>query len=196
MATVSPTYILRPATSDDAPAIRVIEERSVQKFGTIPELAHLAQPGTFTPNSISGLNTWLSRGKVFLALDSSASESKAVGVIAALPKDDTMYIAEISVLEEHNRKGVGGMLLNAVFDWARERVAQTGDKVARVSLTCYKDVPWNGPWYRRKGFVEVDAESLGIEHEEKMELDRTVRKLEVGGHKRCCMLWTEQRGRV
>lgn len=195
MATGSSTYFLRSATSDDAPAIRAIEERSVQKFGTIPELAHLAQPGNFTPNSISGLYTWLSRGKVFLALHSSASESKAVGVIAALPKDDTIYIAEVSVLAEHNGKGVGGMLLNAVFDWAREQSIQKGEEVARVSLTCYKDVPWNGPWYRRKGFVEVEAESLGIEHVEKMELDRKVRKLEVGDYKRSCMLWTEQRGR-
>ncbi|PPJ51577.1 hypothetical protein CBER1_09873 [Cercospora berteroae] len=196
MATGSPTYFLRRAALDDAPAIRAIEERSVQKFGTISELAHLAQPGAFTPNSISGLNTWLSRGKVFLAVNSSASDPKAVGVIAALPKDNTIYIAEVSVLEEHNGKGVGAMLLNAVFDWAREQAVQTGEEVARVSLTCYKDVPWNGPWYRRKGFVEVEAESLGIEHEEKMELDRNVRKLEVGEYKRCCMLWTERWGRV
>ncbi|KAM3424934.1 hypothetical protein BST61_g6907 [Cercospora zeina] len=197
MTAEPPSYSIRPATSDHAAAIRAIEESSIQKFSTIPELSHLAQPGTFTPNSLSGLPAWLSRGKVFLAVNCSASEEaeeEVVGVIATLPKDDSIFIAEISVLEEHHGKGIGSMLLNAVFEWTRGQSALKGEEV-KVSLTCYRDVPWNGPWYQKKGFEVIEAERLGEEHAGKIELDREVRKLEVGGYRRCCMLWTDQQGR-
>jgi hypothetical protein len=30
-----------------------------------------------------------------------------------------------------------------------------------VTLTTYRDVPWNGPWYRRRGFVDLADADLG-----------------------------------
>ncbi|KAF2216081.1 hypothetical protein CERZMDRAFT_94460 [Cercospora zeae-maydis SCOH1-5] len=85
----SPSYSIRFATSDDANVIRAIEAPSIR--------------------------VWLALGQVFLAVNSSASNEEVVGVIATLPKDHTIFIAEISVLEEHHRKGIGSMLLNGCF---------------------------------------------------------------------------------
>ncbi|EME83330.1 uncharacterized protein MYCFIDRAFT_174786 [Pseudocercospora fijiensis CIRAD86] len=90
---------------------------------------------------------WLRKGRVWLAEDVSISVSLA-----------------------HNNKGVGGLLLNVVFDWARDQARSRGGS-ARVSLFTYPDVPWNGKWYEKRGFKEVLPIDLGPEHIAKMDLD-------------------------
>ena len=105
-------------------------------------------------------------------------------MIAALPRDDTIYIHEVVMRSEFAGRGIGRVLLKMVFDWARQAEKQ-------VSLTCYADVPWNGPWYRKNGFKEVDVGSIGPWHVSKMEYDEKVRGLPREGYRRCCMLWTE-----
>ena len=75
------------------------------------------------------------------------------------------------------------MLLEAAFQWAESIAREKGRETARVSLTTYLDVPWNGPWYRKHGFVEVNAEQIGSWHVEEMKY------LVRPGWRRCCMLW-------
>ncbi|KAI5358226.1 Putative GNAT domain, acyl-CoA N-acyltransferase [Septoria linicola] len=178
-------YKLRLATLQDAKAVQDIEYEATSKFQSIPELAHLASGDSATVSE-AALADWMKNGRVWLAVH----QDTAVGVIAALPMDTAIYVAEISVMNGHDGKGLGGKLLNAVFDWAREEAQSKGGD-ARVSLTCYADVPWNGPWYRRKGFAEVDTATIGPKHVAKMERDEHVRKLPQPWYRRCCMLRTE-----
>lgn len=63
--------------------------------------------------------------------------------------DDTTYLEQLSVLPEQGRQGVGTALLDAVADWARAR----GDDA--VVLTTFRDVPFNGPLYAKRGFVHL-----------------------------------------
>ena len=108
--------------------------------------------------------------------------------------DTTIYLAEISVRGDQQSQGAGGLLLDAIFDWGRELAAsgrEEGYRNPRVSLTTYREVAWNGPWYRRKGFKEVPAESLGPKHVDKMNHDQAERDLLRPGFSRCCMLWEE-----
>ena len=113
-----------------------------------------------------------------------------IGMIAALPRDSTVYVHEVVMRSEFAGKGIGRVLLKKVFEWAREEAKKTGTQ-ARVSLTCYADVPWNGSWYRKNGFREVDVRDVGPWHVSKMEYDEKVRGLPREGYRRCCMLWTE-----
>ncbi len=53
----------------------------------------------------------------------------------------------------HERKGLGSALLEAV--------CELGD----VTLTTFRDVPWNAPWYARRGFEVLDPAEWGPELE-------------------------------
>ena len=53
---------------------------------------------------------------------------------------------------DHGRRGLGARLLRAVLDLARARGCGV------VTLTTYRDLPWNAPFYARHGFAEVAPE--------------------------------------
>jgi hypothetical protein len=55
----------------------------------------------------------------------------------------------MDVLAEHGRRGIGGRLLETVCTSAREH------GYAAVTLSTFRDVPWNDPFCRRHGFVDL-----------------------------------------
>ncbi len=174
---------VRIATTADIDSIWAIDSSATQKFASIPTLADLAKSED-TPEKF---HQWLQKGRIYIVED----QGKVAGFIAANIVDDVLYIAEVAVHTDHQGKGVGLTLLNAIFEWAHEIAYENGSGTARVSLTCYPDVPWNGPWYRRQGFREVDAESVGPWHVQKMAWDGGERDLVRPGYRRCCMIWEQ-----
>ncbi|MGW4424393.1 GNAT family N-acetyltransferase [Streptosporangium sp. NPDC004631] len=71
--------------------------------------------------------------------------------------DGTVHLDQLAVHPGHGRRGVGGRLLEAVCDHA----ASAGS--AAVTLTTFRDVPWNAPWYARHGFAVLDPAEWGPE---------------------------------
>jgi GNAT superfamily N-acetyltransferase len=67
--------------------------------------------------------------------------------------DEHLHLEQIAVRPEHTRRGIGLALMAAVI----ERAGALG-----VTLTTFRDVPWNAPWYARQGFVEVDQPGPGL----------------------------------
>jgi ribosomal protein S18 acetylase RimI-like enzyme len=67
-----------------------------------------------------------------------------------LDLDGHWHLEQIAVDPAHGRRGIGAALLEATH----------GELVARgareVTLMTYADVPWNGPFYARHGYVELD----------------------------------------
>ena len=181
--TIRNSYAVRQATEEDKTTLTAIELNAVALFKTIPALADLGSDHA----SPEQLSAWLSNGRIYIAEDNG----KPVGYVAAVTMDTTLYIAEISSIQEYQGKGVGTRLVAAVFDWARELAAAAAGSRPRVSLTTYREVVWNAPWYRKRGFKEVDAESIGPKHIKKM-MDDGERNLARPGYTRCCMLWEEE----
>lgn len=179
-------YRLRLGTADDFEAIDRIGVTAVRRFDSIPELSHLKNVVGLTYDKFQ---QWLDDGKVFIVEDISKAD-QPIGFASAFPKDDVLYVNEVVVDLDYQGKGVGGLLMGAIMDWARDRKKNEG-KTSKVSLMTYAEVPWNAPWYRRFGFKEVDATSVGPKHVEKMKYDREVRDMNKPGYSRCCMLWEE-----
>jgi GNAT superfamily N-acetyltransferase len=71
-----------------------------------------------------------------------------------LIEPDAVHLEEIDVHPEHGRRGVGTTLVLHVCQWA----ASNGYGI--VTLTTFRDVPWNLPFYARLGFEIVPAEEL------------------------------------
>lgn len=182
-------YNIRLATPEDIPTIASIAASAEAKFGSIPELDSLFANVAKGEKSFmtTKIQQSLEKGRIFLA----EYVDEPVGFLGAYQMDSALYIAEISVSNEYNGKGIGTLLLEAVFQWARERARANDEDEARVSLTTYAEIPWNGPWYSKRGFKTVDAEIVGPLHVQKMKYDLEVRDLNRPGYTRCCMLWQE-----
>ncbi|MEN6538945.1 MAG: GNAT family N-acetyltransferase [Mizugakiibacter sp.] len=73
----------------------------------------------------------------------------AVGMAIASVREGAAYLEEMDVLRAHGRRGLGGRLLEHVCAWARMRGQPA------VTLSTFRDVPWNGPFYRQRGFREL-----------------------------------------
>ncbi|TWP45602.1 GNAT family N-acetyltransferase [Lentzea tibetensis] len=72
-----------------------------------------------------------------------------VAFAAVSPVDDALHIHQISVDPKWARQGIGAQLIAAL-----------GDR--RLTLTTFRDVPWNAPYYARLGFVELTELTPGL----------------------------------
>ncbi|MFF3667245.1 GNAT family N-acetyltransferase [Microtetraspora malaysiensis] len=84
--------------------------------------------------------------------------------------DGSTHLDQLAVDPDHQGQGVGTRLIEAVCDAA----AATSDA---ITLTTFRDVPWNAPWYARRGFEVLPPESWGpelralVEHERALGLE-------------------------
>lgn len=110
--------------------------------------------------------------RLWVALDGNTPVGFA---LVALRPANAAHLQEMDVSPSHMRQGIGTELLRAVLSWAR-----TINRVP-LTLTTFRDVPFNAPFYARHGFSVVDAESWPldvrtlVDEEHARGLDRTRR---------------------
>jgi GNAT superfamily N-acetyltransferase len=68
--------------------------------------------------------------------------------LAATAHGDRLHIDEFAVAQTLQGKGIGRGMLATVIDWARVR------GFACITLTTFRSVPFNGPFYASAGFRE------------------------------------------
>jgi GNAT superfamily N-acetyltransferase len=91
------------------------------------------------------------RGRLWVAL----ADGVPVGFAhVEVLERDTAHLEEIDVHPEHGRRGLGRRLVIAVCRWA------AANGYWWVTLTTFRDVPWNMPFYARLGFEEIPPEQL------------------------------------
>ena len=71
---------------------------------------------------------------------------EVVGFAASQERERYLYLAEVSVHPEHGRRGLGTRLVRAVIQEARRR------GLSGVTLTTFRDLRWNAPFYAKLGF--------------------------------------------
>ena len=67
---------------------------------------------------------------------------------------ESAHLEEIDVEPAHGRRGLGTRLVLRVCDWA------AGNGYASVTLTTFRDLRWNMPFYARLGFEIVPRAQL------------------------------------
>jgi GNAT superfamily N-acetyltransferase len=78
-----------------------------------------------------------------------ASGDPAVGFACVEVVDGAAHIWQVSVHPQAGRAGRGRALVDAVCDWAAT------EGLPAVTLTTFRDVAWNGPFYKKLGFREL-----------------------------------------
>ena len=71
------------------------------------------------------------------------------GFALAEPMDGSLFLLEMSVALPQQGRGLGSALLAAVIAHARDC------GYASLLLTTDRELSWNGPYYRRRGFSEL-----------------------------------------
>jgi GNAT superfamily N-acetyltransferase len=90
-------------------------------------------------------------GLLWVALSVDASP---VGFAKVGRLDATAHLEEIDVHPAHGRRGIGTALVETVCRWAHT------EGLSAVTLTTFRNVPWNAPFYARLGFRAVAAGDL------------------------------------
>jgi GNAT superfamily N-acetyltransferase len=149
------SYVIRRAEPDDISALPIVERRAVRQFGS-----WLAETG-LTPAILEDVSDAREledagqRGHLWVAVRPNA---EIIGFAQVMVLDNVAHLDELDVVPEHSRRGVGSLLLATVCTWAREAGYPT------ITLTTFRDVPWNRPFYERRGFTVIDSRELGPEH--------------------------------
>jgi GNAT superfamily N-acetyltransferase len=138
--------VIRLARADEILRIHEIEGEAGKMFSGLG-LIDEALDGSFPLEELERLveirQVWV-----------SCIEKMPVGMAITSVRDGSAYLEEMDVLPEHGRRGIGGRLLETVCTWARE------NRHSAVTLSTFRDVPWNGPFYRKHGFKDLNPEEL------------------------------------
>jgi 4-diphosphocytidyl-2-C-methyl-D-erythritol kinase len=139
------SFVIERATDAQIEALCAIERAAVQMFRG-HEIWPAYEVAEIPPDI---LRDAIARGHVWVAL-SQAREPIGFVCLDTEEGGHALGIAELDVLPEWGRRGIGSALLETAIDWARAAGYR------RVDLGTLADVPWNAPFYARHGFAVVD----------------------------------------
>lgn len=152
-------YEIRLARPDELHLLAAIE---VDAFWALHDAGAVACEPTSLP--IGVLKQSLEANLLFVAADAL---DQPFGFLTGVVMADTVHVAEIDVVRDWQKKGVGRRLMQAIIEAARTRSA------SGVTLTTDRHVSFNAPFYASLGFRILD------ENERSAELSRILER-EVG----------------
>lgn len=137
-------WSLRLARPGDAELMPAIEAAAARKFAADPDLGDLDPDDTWEAPELLRL---IRKGHCLV----THVGEQMVGFLASEPFRRELHIWEMDVLPVFQGRGIGAGLVRACLIDA----SNSGFKA--VTLTTFRDLPWNGPFYARLGFEEVTA---------------------------------------
>ncbi|KAG8406539.1 hypothetical protein J3459_018680 [Metarhizium acridum] len=139
---------IRPATPADAPLLPAVEQSAGQAFRQIYDLAWVADD---SGQSVKRHLTLIAQGVAWVALETDLTHQEVlVGFLNGEILDGNLHIWEVSVDKDHQGKGIGRALMAQAKKWAAEQ------QLPFVTLTTFRNVPWNERFYKSIGFVTLD----------------------------------------
>ncbi len=163
------TFEIRAARAADIPAM-VAADRAASALFRPTGLLSEAALAEHVPAEV--FEAAIAAGLVFAA--SHAQTGHVAGFALAQPTPPDLYLDQVSVDPDFGRRGLGRALVERVIEEARAR------RLAGVTLSTFRDVPFNGPFYRSMGFRELPRRKLTpflreIEDAQKPSMDITLR---------------------
>ena len=140
---------VRAMTRADIESVRRVELNAGTRFRSIdePRIARCADAEPFTA---AELVYYIDAGRAWVTEEQGA----VAGFVVVDIVDGCAHVEEIAVAPEFGRRGYGTAMLDAVERWA----AANGHSA--VTLTTFRDVPFNGPWYEGLGFRVIAGDEL------------------------------------
>lgn len=146
---MSTDYVVRLAGPEHVDQLPDIERQAATRFGdSLPEsvLSHVTPLDSLAAAQQAGL-LWVALGPA----------GAPVGFAVASIHGQRVHLDELDVVPGHGRKGLGSALVAAVEDHALD------SGCVEITLTTFRDVPWNAPFYARLGFEVMPETGLCAE---------------------------------
>ena len=135
-------WSLRLARKSDAQAFHDVEEDAAGLLRSEPLLENIPIPPS---TSAEHHAKTIAKGRSLTA----AIGEQVIGFAAAAPVGRELHLNELSVLRAHQQRGIGATLLGAL------KIDARNSGFRAITLSTFREVPWNAPFYARHGFVEV-----------------------------------------
>lgn len=142
-------FTVRRAQSADASTLPAIERSAAALFRCDPSLAWLADAAV--PDA-EHHQMAIEKGQVWVA---QSADNELMGFLSAIEVDNELHIQEISVSQQFQGQGAGRKLLLTALEHARKR------ELYGLTLTTFRDLPWNEPFYRQFGFETLGSAAIG-----------------------------------
>lgn len=142
--------MIRAARVADVPALREIERAAGESFRAIG----LDVVADDDPPPAAVLAAYVASGRAWVAQRSAGGTGDGgplLGYLIADLVDGCAHVEQVSVLPSQRGRRIGEGLVEHLAGWARDR------GLPALTLTTYRDVPWNGPYWARLGFRELIA---------------------------------------
>ena len=136
-------WAIRLARPGDADAMPGIERAAGAMFERIEGLADVAAQD---PVPVERLQRFIARGHCLVA----AHDENVIGFIVTEPFGRELHVRECSVHPDWQGRGIGAALLRGCM------IDAGNSGFTAMTLTTFDQVPWNAPFYRRLGFVDLD----------------------------------------
>lgn len=161
-------YEIRLATPADIPFLPDIESAAGELFSQFPALANL-------PDGVTSLEEFQESQQNNLLWVAALPSGKPIGFAQVYIVDGLVHLDEIDVHPDYGRQGIGRKLVQTVIEWAQS------EGIPAITLTTFRNIPWNEPFYRKLGFRVLELEELSagliklVVEEESHGLDRALR---------------------
>jgi GNAT superfamily N-acetyltransferase len=132
--------LIRLAQPAELPYLQEIEIASGEPYRDVG-MPEIADDDPMSLDDLAGHDVWVAIG----------AEGVPVAFIAVGDVDGATHVHQVSVHPSHARQGIGAALIEHVAGGERA-----------VTLTTFRDVPWNQPYYERLGFRAVAETSPGL----------------------------------
>lgn len=142
-------FEIRGATTDDIVAMQTVAVAANRRFRGHDD-PRISERADDLPYATDALTRAIGEGRVWVALGDGADSDHVIGFSVGWTFNGEAHLDEVAVHPEHGRRGVGRALIDAVIEWALDR------GLPSITLTTYRDVPWNRPYYERLGFTVVE----------------------------------------
>jgi len=140
-------YSIEPARPEHLRALPEIERQAASLFRGWDVPQSVLEETT----PLEEFQTVQAAGLLWVAL---SPQHHPVGFALVELEGHSPHLEEIDVHPLHGRRGIGTALVKAVCAWAQDR------GYIGITLTTYRDIPWNAPFYASLGFEVLAAAEL------------------------------------
>jgi GNAT superfamily N-acetyltransferase len=141
---------LRLAEPSDVLAIQSLEVDAGRRFRDLG----MDEIADDDPPAVELIEAHIANASAWIVVDET---DQPLGYALASMVDDEGHLDQVSVAERAGRRGIGTALIEQVCDWSRQHGAST------VTLTTFREVSFNGPYYASRGFTVADDADCGPE---------------------------------
>jgi len=152
-------FNIRKARFSDIPFLGPVERSAAELFRSA-SLDFLVDGSTVDPKALAAM---IDTHHLWVACDFM---DYPIGFCGGEYIEGNFHLVEISVAQDFQGKGVGSALMERMEADVRR------EGFHALTLTTYRSLAWNGPWYERMGFVEANPVEMGRTYLEILESER------------------------